>query len=113
MQPVEIPDHDLYLRDGMEATRVTFGAEQPEYRPLPSVRLPGVTGQVLTRWQPSQEERQAIADGASIDLALCTFGGPLQPVILGVAGLTYVAPELIPPAELLAALEAESEAEGG
>ena len=40
-----------------------------------------------TRWQLTDEERAAIAAGADLMLSVLTFRQPLQPVIMGVAGV--------------------------
>lgn len=45
----------------------------------------GIT--LTTRWQFSDEERLAIAAGADLMLSVLTFGAPLQPLALSVAGV--------------------------
>lgn len=60
--------------------RVIFAKDQPEYVPLPTLRC--IDGRVLSRWQPSPEERAAIAAGQDVYLTMLTFGQPLQPVLL-------------------------------
>ncbi len=58
--------------------------DQPEYEPLPFIVVtPGV---IAARFELSEDEKQQIADGADIILALYTFGGPIQPSYLLVAG---------------------------
>ena len=65
--------------------KVVYGADQPEYLPLPGVEVePGVT---LTRWSLTEAERRAITGGAHIDLFLHHFGQPLQPVRVQVEGV--------------------------
>ena len=61
---------------------VVFAKDQPEYIPLPAVRLIGDEGQIVTRWELSDDDRARIAAGASVYLSVRTFGRPLQPVLL-------------------------------
>lgn len=70
-------------------TAVTYGANQPEYIPLPAARLHNPEGSALTRWSLSDEERRAIAEGADVYLEQLTFGQRLQPVRLSVGWPTY------------------------
>lgn len=66
-----------------EGEPIVFAAGQPGYRPLPArVTLRAVN----TEWQPTFNERRALADGARIMLSVLTFGQPLQPVLLAVEG---------------------------
>lgn len=75
---------------GAEGEHVVYGASQPEYAPLPAVKATGPFGEmILTRWQLSEEERKAVIAGADIELLVTTFGQPLQPVSLLVAGFDY------------------------
>jgi hypothetical protein len=66
-----------------EGSRCTIIAEhQPEYLDLPSIRTPGlqVGGRlvrppyVITRWEPTLEERAAIVRGEDIYITLIAFG---------------------------------------
>lgn len=75
MQPVE-----QFEVEG--AQRVVFAKDQPEYIPLPALVFPD--GTILTEWQPSEEERAAIARGENIRLWIWTYGRTLQPVALDV-----------------------------
>lgn len=59
---------------------VTFAADQPEYIPLPAVRLPD--GMVVTRWKLSWKERFLVGLGGSLWLSVLTFNRPLQPIKL-------------------------------
>jgi hypothetical protein len=56
-----------------------YGANQPEYVPLPAVYLDTPSRAVITRWRLTDEERNAVAAGADIVLSLLTFGQPLAP----------------------------------
>jgi len=64
---------------------VHFGADQPEYEPLPALLLED--GAAYTVWDLSEKERRAVAAGARIELFLYTFGRPLQPVFIRVEGI--------------------------
>lgn len=65
---------------GENFPEINFGANQPEYVPLPAIRLDGDEGEVITRWEPNEQERHAIASGGSVWLHIYTFGRRLQPV---------------------------------
>jgi len=66
---------------GMDAQEVVYAAEgQPQYRPLPAFKC--LDGKILTRWELSDEEKQAVFDQGYIYLAVSTFNQPLQPVML-------------------------------
>ena len=72
-----------------EAANVVFGANQPEYKPVPAERrIPKRTdrffGEVLTCWELSPEEIKQIQETGKIWLSMLTFGQPLQPVLLSV-----------------------------
>lgn len=63
-----------------ESLETVFAKDQPEYIPLRALRSPAPNGDVLSRWTFTDEQRQAISDGADIFLNVMTFGQPLQPV---------------------------------
>lgn len=65
---------------GYDVPEIVFAKDQPEYQPLPAVRIDSPGAPILTRWEFSDEERQRIATGASLYLWVYTFGHPLQPV---------------------------------
>lgn len=65
-----------------EGVNVTFGANQPEYLPLPAQRLPGDCGQIVTCWELSPEEIKQVQRTGKIYLSVLTFNNPLQPVLL-------------------------------
>lgn len=69
------------------AYEVTVAATQSEYEPLvcavywdEDLESPVL----LSRWKPSPEERQRIADGEDLYLGVVTFGQGLQPAQLSV-----------------------------
>lgn len=68
--------------DGINAV---FGANQPEYQPLPAERVgKPKTGQVNTCWELSKDELKQIRETGKIWVSLLTFGQPLQPVLISV-----------------------------
>lgn len=82
MNPVSpvIPGQDVGV------TETTFAKDQPQYNPLPSIIIPGREGEVLSRWELTEEEKALLASGEGhIFLSLSTFGQPLQPIRLRVA----------------------------
>lgn len=52
---------------------VTYAKDQPEYRPLPVVKLEGVEGRVISRWTLTTEERAAIVAGEDLYIEVLTF----------------------------------------
>lgn len=69
----------------LESLEIVFAKDQPEYPPLRALRSTAPRGNVLTRWAPTQQQRECIAHGADIFLSLSTFGNPLQPIQMIVA----------------------------
>lgn len=68
-----------------DGVNVVFGANQPEYKPLPAERRGNAqTGEVLTCWQLSPEELIKVQETGQIWLSMLTFGQPLQPVLMAV-----------------------------
>lgn len=67
--------------------------DQPEYNPLPSIIIPGPDGEVLTRWELTDEEKVLLLSGGHIFLSLFTFGGKLQPIKLRVATTEMIVEE--------------------
>ncbi len=65
--------------EGLEDFEKIYALEQAKYIPLRT--LPGENGNsAITRWEISEEQRKAIADGADIMLEVVHFKGPLAPV---------------------------------
>jgi hypothetical protein len=58
----------------------TYAKNQPEYLPLPTIRLRN--GTVVTRWKLTWAERLRVLLGGSLWLTVMTFHKPLQPVML-------------------------------
>ena len=79
---------------GSADIEVTLGKDQPEYIPLPAVYLDNEWRPMITRWRFSEEERQAIAEGADLVMTQMTFTKPFQPVHLQIVGQNDM-PELV------------------
>jgi len=68
-----------------EGANIVFGANQPEYQPLPAERVgKPETGQINTCWELSPDELKQIQETGKIWVSLLTFGQPLQPVLISV-----------------------------
>lgn len=68
-----------------EGANIVFGANQPEYIPLPAERVgKPETGQINTCWELSPDELKQIQETGKIWVSLLTFGQPLQPVLVSV-----------------------------
>jgi hypothetical protein len=63
---------------GSEIIEVTYGADQPQYIPLPVFRTDNI---VMSRWKFSDEERAYIAAGGDLFITQMTFGQGLQPIL--------------------------------
>jgi hypothetical protein len=81
--------------EGLEPFEFKFGASQPEYQPLPALvgNRPDVN--VISRWEPTAEERQMIADGADIYVVQTTFGDLFHPINVAVGGRKQDAAEFM------------------
>ena len=58
---------------------VIFGADQPQYLPLPALRLNDDFGTVRSCWYASLKERIRILLTGRIYLELLTYDRPIQP----------------------------------
>ncbi len=58
---------------------VVFAKDQPEYLPLPALRLPD--GEVITCWEFSEEELQEVIRTKRIYFSQLTFNTHLQPIL--------------------------------
>lgn len=67
------------------ACEVVIAEDQPEYQPLPSVRLMNPQGEVVTRWELSDEELEQVIKHRSVWLVMMTFNQPVTPVIITAA----------------------------
>lgn len=76
------------------APEVTIAEDQVEYLPVTAAvyEIDGVRT-LLTRWRMDDAERERLAAGEDIYLAVMTFGNPLQPISLQVGPDGYGAPQ--------------------
>lgn len=58
---------------------VIFGANQPEYLPLPALRMPD--GEVITCWEFSEEELKDVIKNKCMFFKQQTFNQSLQPIL--------------------------------
>lgn len=58
---------------------IVFGEGQPEYQPLPALKLPD--GEVYTCWELSEEEIVKVVANKCIYFKQLTFNNPLQPIL--------------------------------
>lgn len=58
--------------------RVVFAKDQPQYKKLPATI--SVDGVVITYWEPTAEELQALFIGGQVRIMIHTFNQPLQPI---------------------------------
>jgi hypothetical protein len=63
-------------------TLVTYGADQPEYTPLPALRFHDECITVRSCWKFSVRDRIKILFSGKVYLDLLTFGKPIQPQLL-------------------------------
>ena len=73
MKPVEFKDQNI-----------VFAENQPEYTPLPSLKLPGSEGCVVSCWKLSFRERIKILFTGRVWLSLMSFNKPLTPSYMSV-----------------------------
>lgn len=74
MKPIEVGVENI--PEGWRP--VVMAKDQPQYIPLPALRHDD--GRILSRWTFTDEEREAIADGADLYLTVHTFNHALQPL---------------------------------
>lgn len=79
--------------EGLEKHEVTFAKNQSQYNPLRTVRGRTRAVPVLSRWALTDQQRQAISEGADIYLEVNTGGDQLQPIRMAIG--SEVAPEYI------------------
>jgi hypothetical protein len=69
---------------GLERYEIKLGEGQPEYQVLPALRSTTPEHAVMSRWEPSPEERQMIAKGADIFVSIWTFDNLYPPTLVRV-----------------------------
>jgi len=73
MKPIEFKNQNI-----------VFAKDQPEYQPLPALKLDGISGEVISCWHLSFKERIKILFTGNIWACLVTFKKPLTPMMLSV-----------------------------
>jgi hypothetical protein len=63
---------------------VVFAKDQPEYQPLPALRIDSPTGEVVSCWKLTPKERIKIIFTGRVWLSLMSFNKPLTPSFLAV-----------------------------
>ena len=78
MKPISpvIPEYQQY--------EVVFAKEQPEYRPLPALRLDDPSNPIVSRWTFTKEERARVAAGSDLLLTQYIFEDLFHPLHLEV-----------------------------
>lgn len=63
---------------------IVFAKDQPDYQPLPALKINSPQGEVITCWELSFKERLKVLFSGCIWLSLMTFNKPLTPTFLSV-----------------------------
>lgn len=63
---------------------ITFAEDQPEYQPLPALKLQTKQGEVISCWKLSFKEKIKILFTGKMWLSIYTFNNPLQPILMSV-----------------------------
>lgn len=62
----------------------TYAEDQPEYQPLPSLKLEGREGYVISCWEMSFKERLKVLFTGKVWMSLMSFNKPLTPSFLSI-----------------------------
>ena len=63
---------------------IVFAKDQPEYQPLPALRIDSPTGEVISCWKLSFKERIKVLFFGRLWLSLMSFNKPLTPSYMAV-----------------------------
>ncbi len=63
---------------------IVFAKDQPEYQPLPALKLDTTEGEVISCWKLTFKERIKIIFTGRVWLSLMSFNKPLTPSFLSV-----------------------------
>ena len=63
---------------------IVFAKDQPEYQPLPALRIDSPTGEVVSCWKLSFKERLQVLIFGRVWMSLMSFNKPLTPSYLAV-----------------------------
>jgi hypothetical protein len=64
------------------ANLIIYGSQQPEYLPLPALRMGDESGTVRSCWAFGLRDRLRVLFTGRVYLDLMTFGSPIQPQLL-------------------------------
>jgi hypothetical protein len=67
-----------------EHQNTVYAKDQPEYQPLPALKIDGPTGEIISCWKLSFKERIKILFTGKVWLSLMSFNNPLTPSYLSV-----------------------------
>lgn len=63
---------------------IVFAENQPEYLPLPALKIESKEGEVITCWKLSFKERIKVLLFGNVWMSLMSFNSPLTPSMLAV-----------------------------
>jgi len=63
---------------------IVFAKDQPEYMPLPALRIDSPQGEVVSCWKMSFKERMKVLFFGRVWLSLMSFNKPLTPSYMSV-----------------------------
>lgn len=63
---------------------IVFAKDQPEYQPLPALRIDSPQGEVISCWKMSFKERIKVLFTGVVWLSLLSFNKPLTPSFMAV-----------------------------
>ena len=63
---------------------VVFAKDQPEYQPLPALKIDSQQGEVVCCWKMSVKERLKVLFTGKVWVSLMTFNKPLTPSYISV-----------------------------
>jgi len=63
---------------------IVFAKDQPEYQPLPALKIDAPTGEVISCWKLTFKERLKVLVFGRVWMSLMSFNKPLTPSFLSV-----------------------------
>jgi hypothetical protein len=63
---------------------IIFAKDQPEYQPLPALRIDSPSGEVISCWKMNFKERIKVLFTGRVWLSLMSFNKPLTPSFMSV-----------------------------
>jgi len=67
-----------------EHQNIVFAKDQPEYQPLPALRIDSPEGEVISCWKMSFKERMKVLFFGRVWVSLMSFNKPLTPSYISV-----------------------------